>query len=147
MVETLAMVADRLPLLFPVHPRTMNRLSESGLLEVAQAKMTLLPAVGYLEMLGLMNGATLVLTDSGGIQEETTALGIPCLTLRENTERPITVEMGTNTVVGRSRPVILDAVAQILEHGGKRGRKPDKWDGRAAQRICASVTEWLKDKE
>ncbi len=99
----------------------------------------MLPPQGYLEMLGLMAGATLVLTDSGGMQEETTALGVPCLTLRENTERPITVEQGTNTLVGRDRGAIVRAVDEILAGGGKRGRVPELWDGHAAERIAAHL--------
>src|SRR5256885_10518538 len=98
-------------------------------------RMVLLPPQGYLEMLGLMAGATLVLTDSGGMQEETTALSVPCLTLRENTERPITVEQGTNTLVGRERSLILRLVEEILATGGKRGRMPGLWVGRAPRRI------------
>src|SRR4030095_10637178 len=95
-------VSARLPLLFALHPRTRANIAHFGLEEeISGARIAVLPPQGYLEMLGLMSEATLVLTDSGGIQEETTALGIPCLTLRENTERPITVEHGTNTVVGR----------------------------------------------
>jgi len=94
-------------------------------------------------MLGLMQGARLVLTDSGGIQEETTALGIPCITLRENTERPITVSQGTNTVVGTSPAKILEAVDEILRSGGKRGRVPELWDGGASQRIVAVLRDWL----
>ena len=94
-------------------------------------------------MLGLMADATLVLTDSGGMQEETTALGVPCLTLRENTERPITVEQGTNTLVGRDRGAIERAVEEILAGSGKRGRVPELWDGRAAERIVAHLAAWL----
>jgi UDP-N-acetylglucosamine 2-epimerase (non-hydrolysing) len=99
--------------------------------------------LGYLEMLGLMQAARVVLTDSGGIQEETTALGVPCITLRESTERPITVAQGTNTIVGRSPARILDAVDDILRTGGKAGRVPELWDGRASQRIVAVLREWL----
>ncbi|HEY5308651.1 MAG TPA: UDP-N-acetylglucosamine 2-epimerase, partial [Casimicrobiaceae bacterium] len=102
------------------------------------------PPQGYLEMLGLMGGATLVLTDSGGLQEETTALGIPCLTLRENTERPITVEQGTNTLVGSDRQAIVHGVAEILGGRGKRGRVPELWDGHAADRIASDLWHWLK---
>jgi UDP-N-acetylglucosamine 2-epimerase (non-hydrolysing) len=107
------------------------------------ARIALLPPQGYLEMLGLMAGATLVLTDSGGMQEETTALSIPCLTMRENTERPITIEQGTNTLVGRDRALILRLVDEILATGGKRGRTPELWDGRAAERIAAHLAGWL----
>ena len=103
----------------------------------------MLPPQGYLEMLGLMAAAALVLTDSGGMQEETTALAVPCLTMRENTERPITVEQGTNTVVGRDRERILGLVEDILRSGGKRGRIPELWDGHAAERIADHLAHWL----
>ena len=106
--------------------------------------MVLLPPQGYLEMLGLMAGATVVLTDSGGLQEETTALGVPCLTLRPNTERPITVHEGTNTMVGRDLQAIRDGVTDILAGRGKRGRVPENWDGRAAERIAADLFLWLQ---
>jgi len=97
-------------------------------------------------MLGLMQAAKLVLTDSGGIQEETTALGVPCITLRDNTERPITVDEGTNTVVGNSPARILAAVRDVLRTGGKAGRVPELWDGQASQRIVAVLREWLRQK-
>jgi UDP-N-acetylglucosamine 2-epimerase (non-hydrolysing) len=92
-------------------------------------------------MLGLMKSAKLVLTDSGGLQEETTALGIPCVTLRENTERPITVEEGTNTIVGANSEKIKACVQDILETGGKSGRIPEYWDGKAASRIVAEIVK------
>jgi UDP-N-acetylglucosamine 2-epimerase (non-hydrolysing) len=101
---------------------------------------------GYLEMLGLMASAAVVLTDSGGLQEETTALGVSCLTLRENTERPITVEQGSNILVGRDRDSILRAVEEILAGRGKRGRVPEFWDGHAAERITADLYQWLKQR-
>jgi len=106
----------------------------------------LLPPQGYLDMLGLMAGATVVLTDSGGLQEETTALGVPCLTLRENTERPITVEQGTNILVGRDRAAILAAMQDILGGHGKHGRVPEYWDGHAAERIAADLYPWLTQR-
>ena len=109
--------------------------------------MVLLPPQGYLEMLGLMSAASLVLTDSGGLQEETTALGVPCLTLRANTERPITIEQGTNTLVGTDRMAILSAVDDVLAGRGKRGRVPEFWDGQAAQRIAADLWHWLETTE
>ena len=105
--------------------------------------MVALPPQGYLEMLGLMAGASVVLTDSGGIQEETTALGVPCLTMRENTERPVTVEQGTNTLVGRDRDTIIGEIDRILTGAGKQGRVPELWDGRSAERIAAHLAEWL----
>ena len=94
-------------------------------------------------MLGLLANARLVLTDSGGIQEETTALAVPCLTMRENTERPITIAEGTNTLVGRDRARVDECVDDILRTGGKRGRVPERWDGHAAERIAAHLEQWL----
>lgn len=143
LLQTLAEVAKRLPLIFPVHPRTKMRLEEAGLLEFATEHLRLLSPLGYLDMLGLMAGAGCVLTDSGGLQEETTALGVPCLTLRENTERPVTVDEGTNEIVGRSRERILGAVDEILAGGGKGGRTPELWDGRAGERIADELVTWL----
>jgi UDP-N-acetylglucosamine 2-epimerase (non-hydrolysing) len=140
----LAEVSAQLPLVFALHPRTRANLDRFGLIEsIDPRRMILLPPQGYLEMLGLTSRAALVLTDSGGLQEETTALGVPCLTLRENTERPITVEQGTNTLVGRDREAILRGVAHILQRGGKRGRIPELWDGHAAERIAADLWQWL----
>ena len=95
-------------------------------------------------MLGVMKDAKLVLTDSGGIQEETTALGVPCITLRENTERPITVEEGTNTIVGSDPDKILACVSNTLETGGKSGMVPELWDGKAAERIAKIISDWVK---
>jgi UDP-N-acetylglucosamine 2-epimerase (non-hydrolysing) len=137
-------VSETLPLVFALHPRTRGNIQRFGLEPlVAGGRMALLPPQGYLEMLGLMAGATVVLTDSGGLQEETTALGVPCLTLRENTERPITIAEGTNTMVGRDVQAIRDGVAAILAGRGKRGRVPERWDGHAAERIAADLYRWL----
>jgi UDP-N-acetylglucosamine 2-epimerase (non-hydrolysing) len=143
-LQTLGEVARRLPLVFALHPRTRANIERFGLGELIEARrVALLPPQGYLEMLGLMSAATVVLTDSGGLQEETTALGAPCLTLRDNTERPITVEQGTNTVVGRDRELTLRVVDEILAGRGKRGRVPELWDGHAAERIAADLCSWL----
>ncbi len=140
----LAHTAQQLPLVFALHPRTRNNIDRFGLSHLLDpANMAVLPPQGYLEMVGLMSGATLVLTDSGGLQEETTALGVPCLTLRENTERPITVEQGTNTMVGRDVLAIRRGVAEILAGRGKSGRVPEFWDGHAAERIAADLYTWL----
>ena len=95
-------------------------------------------------MVGLMRDARVVLTDSGGVQEETTALGVPCLTLRDNTERPITVEQGTNALVPRDRARVLALIDEVLVSGGKRGRTPELWDGKAAARIAADLAQWLR---
>jgi UDP-N-acetylglucosamine 2-epimerase (non-hydrolysing) len=137
-------VSRRLPIVWPLHPRTRANIARFGLDELASdSRIVLLPPQGYLEMLGLLAAAKLVLTDSGGVQEETTALAVPCLTMRDNTERPITVDQGTNTLVGRDRARILAAVHDILATGGKRGRRPELWDGQAAPRIATHLAGWL----
>ena len=144
LLKVLAEVAQQLPLVFALHPRTRANIDRFGLAHLLQPEcMAVLPPQGYLEMIGLMQGATMVLTDSGGLQEETTALGVPCLTLRENTERPITVEQGTNTMVGRDIQAIRNGVADILGGRGKHGRVPERWDGHAAERIAADLYRWL----
>ena len=144
LLGTLREVSQRLPLVFALHPRTRSNIERFGLSDLIDAqRMVLLPPQGYLEMVGLMADAQLVLTDSGGLQEETTALGVPCLTMRENTERPITVEQGTNTMVGRDAAAIVNGVDDILQGRGKRGRVPEFWDGRSAERIAADLYQWL----
>lgn len=126
-------IAAQVPVIFPVHPRTQQRLAHAGIKHHPQLK--LIPPVGYLDFLCLLSKATLVLTDSGGIQEETTALGVPCLTLRENTERPITISEGTNLLIGTYPAKILAAAQEVLAGKGKPGRIPPFWDGHAAERI------------
>lgn len=137
-------ISEHLPLVFAMHPRTRANIQRFGLENlVAGPRLVVLPPQGYLEMLGLMAESRMVLTDSGGLQEETTALGIPCLTLRENTERPITVEQGTNTLVGHDIDAIRVQAGEILLGRGKRGRVPELWDGHAAERIAADLASWL----
>lgn len=144
LLSVLREVSEKIPLIFALHPRTRANIERFSLRDlVTSERIILLPPQGYLEMLGLMSDARLVLTDSGGLQEETTALGIPCLTIRENTERPITVEHGTNTMVGSDRVAILNGVDEILAGGGKCGRIPEFWDGRAAERIADDLSRWL----
>jgi UDP-N-acetylglucosamine 2-epimerase (non-hydrolysing) len=144
-LDALASISERLPLLWPMHPRTRASIERFGLVDLLRAPgLICLPPQGYLEMVGLMNGATVVLTDSGGVQEETTALGVPCLTLRENTERPITVEQGTNTLIGCDFAALRAAVDAVIAGGGKRGRLPELWDGRTAGRIAAHLSKWLR---
>ena len=130
-------IQRRLPVVFPVHPRTRGRLAEFGLLEGLEAlgDVHVTEPRGYLPFLGRVGDARLVLTDSGGIQEETTALGVPCLTLRENTERPVTLTEGTNRLVGTSRAAIGAAAAEARGREEAGGRYPELWDGRAAGRI------------
>ena len=148
LLGVLGEVAAKLPLVFALHPRTRSNIERFKLLSLIDpARMIMLPPQGYLEMLGLLSAATVVLTDSGGLQEETTALGVPCLTLRENTERPITVEQGTNILVGRDRNAIVHGVDDILAGRGKRGRIPELWDGHAAERIAADLWQWLRQRQ
>jgi UDP-N-acetylglucosamine 2-epimerase (non-hydrolysing) len=145
-VRLLREVSERIPLIWPVHPRARANIERFALGPLlAGARIALLAPQGYLEMLGLLANAKLVLTDSGGIQEETTSLAVPCLTMRDNTERPITVEQGTNTLVGRDRALALRCVEDILRTGGKRGRLPELWDGHAAERIAAHLACWLAE--
>ncbi len=140
-------VSERLPLVVVLHPRTRAAIERFGAGDLlAGERIVRLPPQGYLEMLGLLAQARVVLTDSGGLQEETTALGVPCLTLRENTERPITVEQGSTTMVGRDRAAILAGVDGLLAGGGKRGRVPELWDGHAAERIAADLAHWLLER-
>lgn len=144
LLQTIRAISTELPVLFPVHPRTREKIEHFGLTDVITCpSILLLPPVGYLEMLGLMKDARLVLTDSGGIQEETTALGVPCITLRNNTERPITATEGTNTVTGQNPEKILAVFREIITTGGKTGRVPEFWDGHAADRIAAILRDWL----
>jgi UDP-N-acetylglucosamine 2-epimerase (non-hydrolysing) len=146
LLEVLRRISDVLPIVFPVHPRTNARIQSTGLESLlATPRILRLAPLGYLEMLGLMAKARVVLTDSGGIQEETTALGVPCITLRESTERPITVEQGTNTIVGTDVERIEAAVKDVLSTGGKVGRVPEYWDGKASLRIKAVLHAWLQD--
>jgi len=126
-------VAAEIPLIFPVHPRTQQRIAQSGIQPHPQLRM--IAPVGYLEFLCLLSKAALVLTDSGGIQEETTALGVPCLTLRENTERTVTISEGTNRLVGTDPAKIVADDRETLNGKGKTGKIPPLWDGHAAQRI------------
>ena len=137
-------IGTRLPIIFPVHPRTRKTIAEFGLTEriAAAENLRLIDPLGYLDFLNLYSTARLVLTDSGGIQEETTALGIPCLTLRENTERPITVEMGTNVVVGTdTQRIIVESDAILTNRSLKEARQPPLWDGHTAERILAVLEE------
>jgi len=133
LLQSVEEIAERIPVVFPVHPRTQLRIE--ALRAKVHSQVRLIPPVGYLDFLWLMSRARFVMTDSGGIQEETTALGVPCLTLRENTERPITVEQGTNQIVGTEPERIISAAHRILSSERRRGRTPLLWDGDASQRI------------
>jgi len=139
LLAALGRVGRDLPLLFPVHPRTRKRLAENGL--TLPPGLRLLDPQGYLDFLALQCHAAVVITDSGGIQEETTYLRVPCLTLRENTERPVTVTVGTNLLIGRDLDRLQGEVDRILSGQGKRGRRPPLWDGHAAERIAAILMD------
>ena len=140
MTRMLTEVAQWLPMVFPIHPRTRQRLTEA---KIATDGLILTPPLGYLEFLQLMAHCRFVLTDSGGIQEETTVLDVPCLTLRGNTERPVTVEEGTNRLVGTDPAAARVAVADLLSNGFKPGRIPELWDGKASVRIVEVLSRHL----
>jgi len=140
MLHTLADIGQGIAVLFPVHPRTRQRLAHAGLDRLDGNTVRLMEPLPYIDFLALQTRATIVITDSGGIQEETTFLGIPCLTVRENTERPITISVGTNCLVGRNPERIRAGVADVLAGKWRKGSVPDLWDGHAAERIAAILT-------
>ena len=135
LVTVLAELSAACPLVFPVHPRTRRQLDALHLPDT----LRLTEPLGYLDFIALEASARIVLTDSGGVQEETTVLGVPCLTLRDNTERPITIEEGTNQLVGRDPDKVRAAAQHVLDHGVEK-RRPDLWDGRAGERIADALT-------
>jgi UDP-N-acetylglucosamine 2-epimerase (non-hydrolysing) len=145
LMRALSEIAGECPLVFPVHPRTRAALERLGI-EVQGAGMRVIDPIGYLDFIKLMKYSSLVLTDSGGIQEETTALGIPCLTIRENTERPITVTVGTNRLVGTQPERIVSEAREALRHGTAGAKVPDRWDGRAAERIAQVITRFVHEQ-
>jgi len=140
-LEALLSISKNLPIIFPVHPRTKAKIEEFGFTDtIASSNIRLIEPLGYLDFMRLYSGAKLVLTDSGGLQEETTVLGIPCLTLRHNTERPITIEMGTNVLVGTDPEKIRLAAEEALSKDRSSEIKiPPLWDGKTAERICNSL--------
>lgn len=145
LLRALGEISQKITVLFPVHPRTRKNIDEQGLSSMLQRspQLRLIEPLGYLDFLSLTAQAKLILTDSGGLQEESTALNIPCLTLRQNTERPITVEVGSNQVVGTKPERILDAAYKVLAGTGKQGRVPELWDGHAAERIADVYVRFL----
>jgi UDP-N-acetylglucosamine 2-epimerase (non-hydrolysing) len=139
-------IAKGIPLIFPVHPRTQKRIEEgrvSGWFKGTSSGISIIPPMSYLNFLKVQSAATFVITDSGGVQEETTALGIPCLTVRENTERPITLSEGTNLLVGLDGPRLVVEARKILRGEGKKGRVPRLWDGHASARIVRTLAEQI----
>ncbi len=144
LLDALCKISEKLPVIFPAHPRTLSRIAEFGFAEIIEnSNVKLIEPLGYLDFLRLYSNARIVLTDSGGLQEETTALSIPCLTLRENTERPITISMGTNRLVGTNSEKIKEAAFEILSQktDSKDKKIPPLWDGQAAKRICDVLIE------
>src|SRR5258707_9386886 len=135
-LQSLLEVSQDLSVIFPAHPRTRTRIADFGL---RAEQLQVLDPLSYLEFLGMQSRATVVITDSGGIQEETTYLGVPCLTLRENTERPVTVSLGTNVLVGRDPDKLRSEVSRILSGQAKKGTIPPLWDGHAGERIAGLV--------
>lgn len=138
-------IEKQIPLIFPIHPRSQKMIDQLGLREKVEnmKNLRLLEPLGYLDFMKLLHNAKMVLTDSGGLQEETTYLGIPCITMRENTERPITVEVGTNVLVGTDTERIIEEAQKILDGNAKKGQIPDLWDGKAAERIVKILSEKL----
>jgi UDP-N-acetylglucosamine 2-epimerase (non-hydrolysing) len=137
-LEAIQKIAEELPVYFPVHPRTRQRMEEFRIIDKLNGRrIHLLPPLSYKDFLRLWKDACLVLTDSGGLQEETTALGIPCFTIRENTERPITIEQGTNVLVGTTGAGILSGYENFKKGNSKKGRIPEYWDGKTSQRIIS----------
>jgi UDP-N-acetylglucosamine 2-epimerase (non-hydrolysing) len=138
LLDVLIETSEKLPLVFPIHPRTQARIDSFRLQDrLAQAKGILqTPPLGYLDFLAVTSNAKLIVTDSGGLQEESTALGIPCLTMRSNTERPITVDEGTSTLIGSSADLLRQSIEKVLAGSYEPGQRPVLWDGRAAERIA-----------
>ena len=132
-LDSLLEVSERINIVFPVHPRTRQRIQD---FKLDVSKLTLLEPMPYMEFLGLQTRAAVVITDSGGIQEETTYLGVPCLTMRENTERPITITVGTNVLVGEDRAKLSTELKKVLDGKGKKGAIPPLWDGHTGDRIA-----------
>lgn len=146
LLEALGRLSEERAVLFPVHPRTRNRIREFGLEDVlaGHPALRLAEPLGYLDFLRLLDDAELAVTDSGGIQEETTVLGVPCLTVRPNTERPITITEGTNILVGTDPRRVVEEGLKALSGTRKTGRVPELWDGRAAGRIARILAEWRR---
>jgi UDP-N-acetylglucosamine 2-epimerase (non-hydrolysing) len=140
-LESLLEVSQEMAVIFPAHPRTRKRITEFGL---NPAQLRLIEPLPYVDFLALLCGATVVITDSGGIQEETTYLGVPCLTVRENTERPITVSQGTNVLVGHDSGRLRDEVSKVLSGNPKKGTIPALWDGKAGERIADVLVTHLQ---
>jgi UDP-N-acetylglucosamine 2-epimerase (non-hydrolysing) len=146
LVDTLADISQRLPVIFPVHPRTRDRLRSAGI-DLDSQKLRLVAPAGYLDFLALQRCAAFVITDSGGIQEETTFLGVPCLTMRTTTERPVTTAVGTNRLIGGDVNTLKLHVDRILSGDRPAGRRPPLWDGHAGDRIAAVLARHFVSRQ
>jgi UDP-N-acetylglucosamine 2-epimerase (non-hydrolysing) len=142
LAEILNAVAGKIKIVFPIHPRTLNNLKKNNL-SIENENIILLEAQGYLDFLQLMQNSKGLLTDSGGIQEETTFLNIPCLTLRDNTERPVTVDLGTNILLPLDKELILENLEKVISGNWKQGQIPRLWDGKAAERMADIIEDYL----
>ncbi len=142
LAEILNAVAGKIKIVFPIHPRTLNNLKKNNL-SIENENIILLEAQGYLDFLQLMQNSKGLLTDSGGIQEETTFLNIPCLTLRDNTERPVTVDLGTNILLPLDKELILENLEKVINDDWKQGQIPRLWDGKAAERMAGIIEDYL----
>lgn len=142
LAEILNAVAGKIKIVFPIHPRTLNNLKKNNL-SIENENIILLEAQGYLDFLQLMQNSKGLLTDSGGIQEETTFLNIPCLTLRDNTERPVTVDLGTNILLPLDKELILKNLEKVISGNWKQGQIPRMWDGKAAERMADIIEDYL----
>jgi UDP-N-acetylglucosamine 2-epimerase (non-hydrolysing) len=135
-INVLNEYAQNHKIIFPVHPRTRIKMIDFGIGKNLSANLTLCDPIGYIDFLCLVKNAALIITDSGGIQEESTFLNVPCITLRENTERPVTIDIGTNYLAGTDITKMNGLVSEILNGKTKKGTIPPLWDGKAAERIC-----------
>ncbi len=146
-MKSLGRIAHLKKVIFPVHPRTMKNINELEMMPENSRDLILTEPIGYIDFVALTKNAGLVITDSGGIQEETTYLGVQCITVRNNTERPVTVNVGTNHLTGTDLKKVEAAAAAVLHGKKKKGRIPDLWDGKAAERIVAALLEGMRGKE
>ncbi len=144
-VRGVARISNDHPVVFPIHPRTLSRIKDTGLRDLLDGNQNvyLVEPLGYLEFLSLIMDAGLVLTDSGGVQEETTALGVPCATIRDNTERPCPIDVGTNELIPLETGAIQNVAERALSGNWKKGSLPELWDGHAAERIAAKLADTL----
>ena len=154
-INALIEISKHIPIIFPIHPRTRKQIETFGFehyfvnltnnrLPITNNQIYLVDPLGYLDFLNVMMHSKFVMTDSGGIQEETTVLGIPCLTLRDTTERPTTISQGTNVLVWNDTQKIVDEAFKVLDGKGKKGNRPEMWDGKASERIVNILSEYFK---